>query len=405
MRLYLSPLLCLFMLPASLALAKSSPVPDTPFIQEYRENYISGNPGIDTVPPITIDGEGGVWIASSGGLYRLVDGQWVDVVAKEQQGPAYSAFTASDGSVWLGAWDGLHHVESDGLIKHIIKPTGEPEDSLDRIMSVPRMTYPISALCETTNGIAALGPDGLWHTPSGDWELVDGDWPMAVRDVATDSDGSLWLATGYGFYQIRGTQVARRVHDVNEILSPEVSAVAFAPDGTLWVGGNRGIDVYDNGKRVRSFMTKDGLPHPDVRALAFHSDGTLWVATAAGAARFAGARWSLRHSVRWVPSDDVRDVAFDAEGTAWIATAKGVSAIKRRTMTLEEKAAYYHDIAMDRQVREPYFVAHTELATPGDLSTAWSKDDDNDGQHTNMHLAMEAFRYAVTKNPQARRTH
>ena len=88
MRLYLSPLLCLFMLPASLALAKSSPVPDTPFIQEYRENYISGNQVIDTVRAITVDGESGVWIASSGGLYRLVDGQWVDVVGKEQQGPA-----------------------------------------------------------------------------------------------------------------------------------------------------------------------------------------------------------------------------------------------------------------------------------------------------------------------------
>ena len=98
----------------------------------------------------------------------------------------------------------------------------------------------------------------------------------------------------------------------------------------------------------------------------------------------------------------MRDVAFDADGTAWVATSAGVSAIKQRRMTLADKAAHFHAICMARHMREPGLVEKCRLKKPGDTSTWEPRDDDNDGQYTAMYLMMESFRYAVTKEPQAR---
>lgn len=119
-------------------------------------------------------------------------------------------------------------------------------------------------------------------------------------------------------------------------------------------------------------------------------------------ARYDGSAWSLRHSRRWLLSDDVRDVVVDADGTAWIGKARGVSAIRRRHMTLAEKADYYLRICRQRHVRSPGLVEKCFFPNPDDLTVFHPRDDDNDGQYTAMYLAMESFRYAVTRKPQAK---
>lgn len=71
-------------------------------------------------------------------------------------------------------------------------------------------------------------------------------------------------------------------------------------------------------------------------------------------------------------------------------------------MTLSEKSDYYLDILYKRHVREPWLVEKCYSPDPKDRSTWIPRDDDNDGQYTNMYLAMEYFRYVVTNDPQAK---
>lgn len=128
----------------------------------------------------------------------------------------------------------------------------------------------------------------------------------------------------------------------------------------------------------------------------------MWIGTDLGVTRYDGSTWSLRHSRRWLLCDKVRDIAFDQNGTAWIATSNGVSAIKRKQMTLAQKAGYYYNILVQRHVREPYLVEKCRFSTLGDTTTWEPNDDDNDGQYTSMYLAMESYRYTVTKDPEAK---
>jgi len=180
------------------------------------------------------------------------------------------------------------------------------------------------------------------------------------------------------------------------------SRLAVDPKGQLWIGAMGGIDVYSDHVYRRHYGPQEGLPNPTC---------ARWLSTAPG--RCGRARpWEWRGSMaepgryatasRWLMSDDVRDIAFGKDGTAWIATSAGVSAIKRGTMTLEEKAAYYLDICYKRHIREPFIVEKCLFPDPKDTSKWQVPDDDNDGTFTAMYMAMESFRWAVTKDPVAK---
>ncbi len=360
-------------------------LPDTPFQQEHREFYpVAGPAGAHSVRAIAIDGANRPWIATDGGIFCLDEGKWRLAIDGYYLGPAFAATAGQDGTVWLGAWNGLYRTTPNGMLERI-----------------PEITDPIGAVDVSGEIVVAMGPRGMWHNRSGAWEQAHGGWANSPRAVTFDRDGTIWVPTDHGLFHIRGEEVIDHFRNFDIIRSGALSAATFAPDGALWVGGLNGIDVYRDGIRIASHTPENGLPHPVVYALAFDPAGILWVGTEAGAARYDGNAWSLRHSLRWLPDDEVRDLAFDAHGTAWIATANGVCAIRKRTMTLAQKAAYFEEILHKRHVREPWLVESCRLMKPGDLSVTHTEDDDNDGQYTNMYLAMEAFRYAATKDPEA----
>ncbi len=357
-------------------------IPDRPFLQEYREFYVAdANSGANDIRAIAVDGKDRVWIATSAGIFRLNSGRW----ELQQTGSAFTAVSANDGKVWIGAWNGLYCSSETGALEKI-----------DQIQEA------IGAIGVSGNTVVAIGPFGMWHNREGEWKKEKGDWASSPRAVIHDNDGTFWVPSGHGLFHIRDTSIVRSYHAENEILTGELRDAALAPDGKLWTGGLGGVDVFENGARCKSYTAKEGLPDSEVQSLTFAPDGVLWIGTSAGAARLDGETWSFRHGRRWLPNDDVRDIAFDSDGTAWIATAGGVSAIKRRSMTLLDKAEYFHDVLIKRKVRPPWLVEKSRLLTPGDVSTSCFEDDDNDGEYTNLYLAMEAYRYAVTKDPEAR---
>ncbi|MDQ1257701.1 MAG: hypothetical protein QG656_2307, partial [Candidatus Hydrogenedentes bacterium] len=222
-----------------------------------------------------------------------------------------------------------------------------------------------------------------------------------IRAALADPEGGFWVGTGNGLYHQTpaGVSLYQKPED---ILSCDVQGIAYAPDGSLWAGGFGGITVFKNGEKSATIGTAEGLPSPYVQSIAQGPDGRMWVGTLLGVTRYDGTKWSLRHSRRWLLGDDVRGVAFGADGTAWVATAGGVSTIKRKTVTLAEKARYFHEVCMARHVRAPWIVEKCRLDTPGDLSTYKPEDDDNDGGYTAFYMVMEAMRYAVTKDAGAK---
>ncbi len=373
--------------------AEITAVKDTPFVQEYHEPYpIVVTGAANDVRAVTVAENGTVYAATRKGVFHLVDDTW------KQQSDVLLGETfdilAVDNVIWVAGWNGVYRIEDGAGTK------------------VGTISYPISVLADGPDGVVAMGPDGAWIYDGAAWQSMETDWSGNLKDLLALPNGDLWMATWTGLYHRSDATGLRRYFEPEEITSGAVTGLAMAPNGQLWVGCWGGITVLEQGACVRQITTADGLPYWDVRCMAFAPDGTLWAGTKEGIGRYRddadwitqnnGSKWSLRHSKRWLLDDEVRDIAFDASGTAWIATPKGVSAIKRRMMTLSEKADYYQKILEERHVRPPGFVEKCKFKRPNDLSEWEPQDDDNDGEYTALYLLMEAFRYQVTKKPEAK---
>ncbi|MGC8833880.1 MAG: two-component regulator propeller domain-containing protein [Armatimonadota bacterium] len=215
---------------------------------------------------------------------------------------------------------------------------------------------------------SAVGPDGalfaaseydLWVLRGGGWKLITPSNvdALAIRDIDVDSHGHVYAASPHGLY---------------------VVSSGFAEH----IGG------------------AEGLPCEDVRFVRT-AGGELLLGTAIGAAVCRLGRWRLYAGKRWLPSDEVKCLSVDAEGRLWIGTANGVSAVERREMTLERKAALFLERLRARHVRQGY-VTSCILQTPGDVNSFIHEASDNDGLWTALYAAAESFRYAVTKAPDAK---
>ncbi len=360
-------------------------VKDIPFTQEYHKPFPLETNEQNDVKAIIVDNSDDVWAGTKAGLFKLNRSAkvWETILEEENQGPINDLFIDSNSSLWVAAWNGLFVIQNMKTSK------------------IPEVIGPIGVVSEINNSIIAMGPEGIWYNEGQNLIKEKIPYSKAVRKLIPDNNGGYYLATGKGLFH-KTSDGIKLFQKEDEILTDNVSGLAYTDDEELWVGGLGGISVYKNDKWVKTYTPKDGLPTVWIKCVKKAPDGVMWVGTSLGATRFDRETWSLRHSRRWLLSDDVRDIAFDSKGNAWIATAKGVSAIMKRQMTLKQKFDYYYGILKRRHVRPPYLVEKCGFTSPGDTTTWFPRDDDNDGQYTSMYLAMESYRYAVTKNPEAK---
>lgn len=196
-------------------------------------------------------------------------------------------------------------------------------------------------------------------------------------------------------YRISGTQLlpVRRVPDATT-LAIRVSDMLI---GTR--SGYFGI-IPQTGRETIPFQTR--LPATNVTCL-LPSGENLWAGTTDGAfRRNKDGRFDYYASRRWLSADHVVDIQTNAEGDIYILATNGLNKIQFKSMTLADKAAIY-----DRKIRERHirfgFCSELRLLTPGDITSQEMIDSDNDGTWSNYYMASQAFRFAATRNEEARR--
>lgn len=211
---------------------------------------------------------------------------------------------------------------------------------------------------------------------------------IADGEVHESTDGATW------------TRVALR--NADEGWSPaRLSHVAYDARGRLWFASGQGLGVRDT--TWRFIDPARGLPVLGVTGLAAGPDGDMWIATTRGAARVHADGIEYRQGRRWLPDDTLAAVDVTPEGHAWFASAAGVGAIERRTTTLSAKAAAYEAAIATHHRRTPFgYVVEAKLRRPGDVATAVTEDNDNDGLWTGMYGAAQCFAYAATGSDAAR---
>lgn len=359
---------------------------DKPFWQEYHEGYSVGtSPEENDVRSIAVDDESNVWIATGAGIFQKKKDStiWNSMLSEIETGPSFAVFTENK-TTWLGTWNGLWRYQNNKLEK-ITGPKG-----------------PVSAICKTSDGLYVLGPYGFWFDNGKGFVKIETILPKSIRDVISDQAHGLWIATDVGLYRWTKKET-KHFYKPKELLSGYVKGLAIDVNQKLWAGGLGGVTIRNADEAEKTLQPENGIPSVYVTAVKYALDSTMWIGTQTGVVRYkSDGSHSLRFSRRWLMDDQVNDIAFDKDGNAWIATPKGVSAIKKKKMTLAQKQDFFNEVLMKRHIRAPWIAGQCHLTIPGDTTSWLPEDDDNDGEYTGNYLAMESFRYASTKNPEAK---
>jgi hypothetical protein len=162
--------------------------------------------------------------------------------------------------------------------------------------------------------------------------------------------------------------------------------------------------AWRDASRPKSALVPDCLcptPLRQITNLSTAPDGTVAVGGPDGLAVLEGGCWHYFAGRRWLPSDEVRRVLCRSAAEVYADTTGGVARITKREMKLVEKAAVFEEQIAARHNRGGY-VTVCFREDPDDLTGSVHEASDNDGLWTALYVAAEAFRFAVTGEPEAR---
>jgi len=169
----------------------------------------------------------------------------------------------------------------------------------------------------------------------------------------------------------------------------------------IYVGTSNGFYLIElfNGEVVKEIESK--LPIPNITKLQW-VNLDLWFATPDGAYVREADRYRYFASRRWLDQHEVIDMASDSKGDIYLLTPTGLNKIEYIEQTLYDKAVFFQDNIRKYHMRYG-FVCAPQVADPFELTSAEIIDHDNDGLWTSFYLGSQAFRYATTGEPLARR--
>lgn len=345
---------------------------------DFKSSTIAGSgfEGLagEDVRSIAEDRSGIIWLATARGV-RRISKAGVDAGAEFDVRDARQVLVDSRGAVWIGASDGLFHVDDQQLV---LSPHS-------RDLQAPE----VRSLTEDGNG-------NIWIATSGGVSVLASDrvvpldrWPglkignaneppvKEARSVFADAGGRVWIAEADGLALIDNGTVQRinpQVMREANALSSEIRSIGQDSSGRVWIALEKGgVIVYDPARRDSqrvnfldrdhvaafyvgregrlwfatdngvinsdfysfvSFTTSRGLADNDVQAVveppgSRGRDG-LWFLTMSGISRLDGERFV---PVEGFKNISVRAAAFDRTGTSWFATEQGAFKWTGETLT------------------------------------------------------------------------
>ncbi len=166
------------------------------------------------------------------------------------------------------------------------------------------------------------------------------------------------------------------------------------------IGTSDGYIAYNISTGEQDGAVNKRLPWTEINSVTQIGDKT-WFGTTRGAfALRKDGKFDYYNGERWILDNNVRSVSQGPENSVLLLTPKGITHLIFRQWTLQEKAAFF-----DRQVRSRHirngFNSSLSGMTKGNVNTGYLEDSDNDGLWTSMYLGGEAFRYSVTRDPEA----
>ena len=282
-----------------------------------RSNGLSG----DVILSLFEDGEGNVWVTTTGGLDRFRELPIATFSVKQglSSDSTQSVLAATDGSVWIGTHDGLTR-RQNGQNATFHKANGLPDEAMQSLFQNDHGRIWVS----TARGLA--------YFQDGRFVAVNGVRSGEVYGITGDTAGNLWLSEDQGLLhfveghlveQIPWSELGRR-ENASVLLSDQEHGGVWLG---FWLGG--GVSYFKDRQLRVSYTVANGLGEGHVPDLRFDRDGALWAATEGGLSRIKDGRIATLTSRNGLPCNTIHWTIEDDDRSFWLYTACGLVRIAR----------------------------------------------------------------------------
>jgi len=282
---------------------------------------------------IHVDAGGSAWVGSSGSGLRRFASARVRRWTTEMGLPAFRAVNHVEGDgaggLWLGVGcAGLGHVGPRGPRIAATAASGLGSSCVRALLREPDGDLWVGL----HNGLARIAAGAApvrWSPAEGEPDLEG-----SVTELARDSAGRVWAASGSRIVVIGTDGATRWVGPEEGLRGPPFNALVAAPGGVVWAGGtavvHRIVLAADGSVDVTTLTERDGVPPGGVRALRVDERDRLWVGTYGGGLAVLGGDGP---NGRLTTADGLFDNAVsellqDERGRLWILGNRGVAVVE-----------------------------------------------------------------------------
>ena len=197
----------------------------------------------------------------------------------------------------------------------------------DTLIQNPARALEIDANDTLWAGLASGLAKGLtdstfYHYVTTDSSILQ-DAQNDVRDVAADTGGNLWVATGAGLLKLTGgLWSSTKLFNADSGLSASSTNRVVTDSSNLAFVGITGTGLNSTDGSTFTNLT-DSIPGTTVYALAMDSLFNIWVGTDSGASVYMGA-WFSYDTSDGLPDNRVTAIAVDSADNVWFGTPRGV---------------------------------------------------------------------------------
>lgn len=354
-------------------------VPDSVYWQETGDNVGSEVP----LNSVAVLGNH-VWVGTGAGLLEL-RGRQLERVGDMSAGVTRLVTAAKQ--VWALTETGLYRGGEAGWIRVA--------------------TNRFSDLVEHQGAVLAAADRRLFRVLESRVEAAEGgEAPFAIRRLSSHQEAlwvcgpdrlAPWIRGTFGGLDAYGFP-ADQAWDWGDPPAREFRDLLALGD-RLILATPRGLGVL-RGMVMQAHRGSDGLPQEDALCLAAGWNGDLWIGTSQGAVRRTGGHHHYFAGRRWLPDDRVLSIAT-GDHVVYLATPRGLGIIRYLPFTLARKAAYYERY-IEASGQKRLGLLH-KLEWDEGLKAFVREAGDNDGGYSGDYLTAQSYRYAVTRDPAARR--
>ncbi len=333
-----------------------------------------------TVRAMMEDSAGVLWIGSTAGVFRLVDGKispvsaggyvpmteitallqdrdrnvWVGTLGDglfriNKEGvlqysvtnglsgvEVKSLYEDSAGNIWVGTFGGGLDVFRDTMFTPYGKPEGISQDVAWSVMEGRDSSIWVGTQAGGLNRIK----DGKVTVYSTRYGFADD----TVGSLFEGRDGTVWLGKDSGLSRFKDASVVG-APVADPPFHEQVHAIYEDGGGTIWIGTRTsGLVLLRDGKYSR-LVGADGISSNNIQTIIPSRHGGLWIGTLDGLGRYQNGKFTNLTTKDGLSADHVISLYEDAEGTLWIGT-EGLNRLKDRKISAygDRQGLFDHDV-------------------------------------------------------------